>query len=145
MSLSTLSARARPSSLSSRAPCLLHIRARQMSRAAEAYYEHKARETEESDGQAKRPGRRQTFTKPSSNLLQRYSGILDDRTAALRDLEYSEPLVHFEVLGLHKPIVDATHAAFPHVTHPTEMQTRLIPAILSGKDVILKDDTGTGK
>ncbi|KAL1670484.1 P-loop containing nucleoside triphosphate hydrolase protein [Schizophyllum commune] len=116
-----------------------------MSRAAEAYYEHKARETEESDGQARRPGRRQTFTQPSSNLLQRYSGILDDRTAALRDLEYVEPLVHFEVLGLHKPIVDATHAAFPHVTHPTEMQTRLIPAILSGKDVILKDDTGTGK
>ena len=34
---------------------------------------------------------------------------------------------------------------FPHVAKPMKTQARLIPAILSGKDVLLKDHTGTGK
>ena len=36
-------------------------------------------------------------------------------------------------------------SVFPHIAKPTKTQARLIPAILSGKDVLLKDHTGTGK
>ncbi|KAF8078735.1 P-loop containing nucleoside triphosphate hydrolase protein [Lyophyllum atratum] len=51
----------------------------------------------------------------------------------------------FEDLGLHLPIITSLRAAFPNVKHPTETQARFIPAILSGKDVVLKDETGSGK
>jgi len=51
----------------------------------------------------------------------------------------------FESIGVRKPIAVALSSAFPHIRHPTETQTRLIPAILSGKDVLLKDETGSGK
>ena len=51
----------------------------------------------------------------------------------------------FSDLGLHPPILAALRAAFPNVEYPTETQERFIPAILSGKDVLLKDATGSGK
>ncbi|KAL1748521.1 P-loop containing nucleoside triphosphate hydrolase protein [Schizophyllum fasciatum] len=116
-----------------------------MSRATEAYYEHKARSQQTDDSDERGRQRADAVVEPSSNLLQRYSHLLDDRTATRRAIEFGEPVYDFDALGLHRPIVDAMRAAFPHVVHPTEMQARLIPAILGGKDVILKDDTGTGK
>jgi superfamily II DNA/RNA helicase len=51
----------------------------------------------------------------------------------------------FEDLGLHPPIVASLRAAFPNVQYPTEAQEKFIPAIISGKDVLLKDATGSGK
>ncbi|KAG6878655.1 hypothetical protein C0993_001178 [Termitomyces sp. T159_Od127] len=51
----------------------------------------------------------------------------------------------FEKLGLHPPIAASLRAAFPNVKTPTETQATFIPAILSGKDVLLKDETGSGK
>lgn len=51
----------------------------------------------------------------------------------------------FEKLGLHPPIVASLRAAFPNVKTPTETQAQFIPAILTGKDVLLKDETGSGK
>jgi superfamily II DNA/RNA helicase len=51
----------------------------------------------------------------------------------------------FDDLGLHPPIVASLRAAFPNVQYPTEAQEKFIPAILSGKDVLLKDATGSGK
>jgi superfamily II DNA/RNA helicase len=51
----------------------------------------------------------------------------------------------FEELGLHPPIVTALRRAFPDVVYPTEAQTKFIPAVLTGKDVLLKDFPGSGK
>jgi hypothetical protein len=51
----------------------------------------------------------------------------------------------FESLGLRPNIVTALHAAFPNVKRPTEMQAQLIRTVISGDDVLLKDQTGTGK
>lgn len=51
----------------------------------------------------------------------------------------------FEDLGVHPPIVASLREAFPSIQNPTEMQAKLIPAVLEGKDVLLKDKTGSGK
>jgi hypothetical protein len=42
-------------------------------------------------------------------------------------------------------IVESLYAAFPHVKSPTSIQARLIPAIIQGHDVLLMDETGSGK
>ncbi|CAE6445677.1 unnamed protein product [Rhizoctonia solani] len=44
----------------------------------------------------------------------------------------------FDVLSAIRPV-------FPHVEKPTPIQARLIPAIMQGQDVILMDETGSGK
>jgi superfamily II DNA/RNA helicase len=51
----------------------------------------------------------------------------------------------FEVVGLRPALVDALHKAFPNVERPTPLQREFLPAIDDGKDVLLKDATGTGK
>lgn len=51
----------------------------------------------------------------------------------------------FEGLGLHPPIVASLRAAFPNVVRPTEAQIKFIPAVLADKDVLLRDETGSGK
>lgn len=51
----------------------------------------------------------------------------------------------FEELGVREPIVKALQVAYPDVRFPTTSQSEFIPAILSGRDVLLKDATGTGK
>ncbi|KIY70987.1 P-loop containing nucleoside triphosphate hydrolase protein [Cylindrobasidium torrendii FP15055 ss-10] len=51
----------------------------------------------------------------------------------------------FEDIGLRSSVVKAARSAFPSLELPTETQCRLIPAINEGKDVILADDTGSGK
>jgi len=53
--------------------------------------------------------------------------------------------VSWKRLGVPASVAAALRSAFPHVAKPTKAQARLIPAILSGKDVLLKDHTGTGK
>ncbi|CAE6487200.1 unnamed protein product, partial [Rhizoctonia solani] len=42
-------------------------------------------------------------------------------------------------------VIQAVRAVFPHVETPTPIQARLIPAIMRGDDVILMDETGSGK
>ncbi|CAE6452853.1 unnamed protein product [Rhizoctonia solani] len=42
-------------------------------------------------------------------------------------------------------ILKAIRAVFPYVEKPTSIQARLIPAIMKGEDVILMDETGSGK
>ncbi|KAG7099122.1 hypothetical protein E1B28_000995 [Marasmius oreades] len=51
----------------------------------------------------------------------------------------------FEALGLHSHLVKAIRAAFPKVEFPTATQIQLIPAIHNKKDIILQDETGSGK
>ena len=51
----------------------------------------------------------------------------------------------FEALGVSQPVANALREAFPNVQVPTITQTEFIPAILNGKDVLLKDKTGSGK
>jgi hypothetical protein len=55
------------------------------------------------------------------------------------------PKPTFESIGIRAPIASAMRAAFPDIRYPTKAQNDFIPAVLSGKDVLLKDDTGTGK
>ncbi|KAI0673432.1 P-loop containing nucleoside triphosphate hydrolase protein [Trametes maxima] len=51
----------------------------------------------------------------------------------------------FERLGLRPSVLTALHLAFPSIKHPTPIQHQFISAVLKGKDVLLKDKTGTGK
>ena len=51
----------------------------------------------------------------------------------------------FRELGVRETLVGAVHSAFPDVGHPTLSQAEFIPAILDGKDILLQDETGTGK
>jgi superfamily II DNA/RNA helicase len=51
----------------------------------------------------------------------------------------------FESVGVRPNVVTALHAAFPNVKHPTGMQAQLIKTVMSGDDILLKDQTGTGK
>ena len=52
---------------------------------------------------------------------------------------------NFEQLHFQRDVVKALHLAYPSVKNPTLVQRRLINAVLSGKDVLLRDKTGTGK
>ena len=49
----------------------------------------------------------------------------------------------FEALGLRAALVTAL--AEQGITTPTEIQQKMIPEILSGKDVIGRSETGSGK
>ncbi|CAL1695288.1 unnamed protein product [Somion occarium] len=51
----------------------------------------------------------------------------------------------FESLGISKPVAKALQSTFPNVQIPTKSQRKFIPAVLSGFDVLLQNDTGTGK
>ncbi|EFI28664.1 hypothetical protein CC1G_13690 [Coprinopsis cinerea okayama7 len=57
----------------------------------------------------------------------------------------SQPKTTFEDLGLHPPIVSSLRAAFQNVEYPTDVQSQFIPAVLDGKNVFLRDSTGSGK
>jgi superfamily II DNA/RNA helicase len=51
----------------------------------------------------------------------------------------------FAKLGIRDTILSGMNAAFPHIQAPTRVQERFITAISEGKDLMLKDATGTGK
>ncbi|KAG6381084.1 P-loop containing nucleoside triphosphate hydrolase protein [Boletus reticuloceps] len=51
----------------------------------------------------------------------------------------------FEAAGIQPPVVASLRAAFPNVQKPTAMQRKLIRAMTNNRDVLLQDDTGTGK
>ena len=51
----------------------------------------------------------------------------------------------FTDLGVSPSLVQALKKTFPNVQIPTKSQRKFIPAVLSGRDVFLQNDTGTGK
>jgi len=51
----------------------------------------------------------------------------------------------FRSIGLEHNLVNALQKAFPDVKRPTVVQEKLIQEILGGRDILLKDDTGSGK
>jgi len=53
--------------------------------------------------------------------------------------------VSWKRLGVPASVAATLRRAFLHVEKPTKTRARLIPAILPGKDVVLKDHAGTGK
>ncbi|KAI1793852.1 P-loop containing nucleoside triphosphate hydrolase protein [Ganoderma leucocontextum] len=81
-------------------------------------------------------------TRPPRPLPARcfHKGPRDTVSKPLTSEEYG-----FEQLRLQRDIVEALHLAYPSVKHPTLVQRRFIHAVLGGKDVLLRDKTGTGK
>jgi superfamily II DNA/RNA helicase len=51
----------------------------------------------------------------------------------------------FEAAGIQPTVATSLRNAFPNVRNPTAMQRKLIHAITKNRDVLLQDDTGTGK
>jgi len=58
---------------------------------------------------------------------------------------YSGQEKTWEELGLRKSLVEGLLRAYPEVVAPTTAQMMFIPAILEGKDLLVKDDAGSGK
>jgi superfamily II DNA/RNA helicase len=61
------------------------------------------------------------------------------------ELKDDDGKARWEKLGLRKPLVEGLSRAYPNIVYPTRAQEKFIPAILSGRDVWVKDETGTGK
>ena len=49
----------------------------------------------------------------------------------------------FDTLGLSEPVLRAIHDM--EFEQPTEIQARAIPTVMSGRDIIGRSHTGTGK
>ena len=83
---------------------------------------------------------------PARRRIQRliHRSALNDSNTTHPPSADSEP-VNFEDLGLHPPIVTALRHAFPNLGRPTEAQAKFIPAVLDGRDILLRDFTGSGK
>ena len=69
-----------------------------------------------------------------------YKGPRDTVQTHLHPDEHS-----FERLGLQARVLAGLRLAFPSVKHPTPIQHRFVEELLKGKDVLLKDSTGSGK
>ena len=65
--------------------------------------------------------------------------------AQLRTSKKPKDRLTFETIGLQPHLANAVRAAFPKVKFPTTTQTQLITATKNKKDVILQDETGSGK
>jgi superfamily II DNA/RNA helicase len=64
---------------------------------------------------------------------------------ALHGRQKDKPTLSFEELGVDHYVLKGVQRAFPHVETPTPLQSNFIPAVLEGRDVLIKDNTGTGK
>ena len=71
-------------------------------------------------------------------LLRRNNSTISSSEPELVDISWKR-------LGVPASVAATIRSVFPHIVKPTKTQAQLIPAILSGKDVLLKDHTGTGK
>jgi len=74
----------------------------------------------------------------------RFSSQLKHAAQAFRQSNASSSLP-FAGLGLSKPVRLCLKSAFSAVTKATDAQALFIPAIIQGKDVMIKGHTGSGK
>jgi superfamily II DNA/RNA helicase len=80
--------------------------------------------------------------RPAASILPRYN--LYRALHNIRQKENKQSL-SFEELGVDHYVLKGVRRAFPHVETPTPLQSNFIPAVLEGRDVLIKDNTGTGK
>lgn len=74
----------------------------------------------------------------------RFASQLKHAAQAFHRPDASDPLP-FAGLGLSRPVRLGLKSAFSAVTKATDAQAALIPAIIQGKDVMIKGHTGSGK
>ena len=74
----------------------------------------------------------------------RFASQLRHAAQAFHQTNASSPLP-FAGLGLSRPVRLGLKSAFSAVTKATDAQAALIPAIVQGKDVMIKGHTGSGK
>src|ERR1700744_3259460 len=81
-------------------------------------------------------------TEPSqiTSIVQRITSLASPYSIR----HFTSDFQNFENLGISKRICQHLSTAF-RIDKPTNVQRQLIPAICSGKDVLLRDSTGTGK
>lgn len=77
-------------------------------------------------------------------LVQRQVCFSFERSNRLSLRRFASECHSFEKLGISKQVCQRLNTDFS-ITKPTDIQSQLIPAIFSGKDVLLRDSTGTGK
>jgi superfamily II DNA/RNA helicase len=86
---------------------------------------------------------------PPSNsfktLWQSSVRFLSQLKPVVQDSRQLCPSPPFARLGLSKAVSLGLASAFPAITRATDAQATFIPAILQGKDVMLKGHTGSGK
>lgn len=75
-------------------------------------------------------------------IIARY---LSQQTARIRVRSLEVDQESFEAAGIQPMVAASLRDAFPNVRKPTAMQRKLIRAITKSQDVLLQDDTGTGK
>ena len=73
----------------------------------------------------------------------RIFGLVQHPTLTHKRPSYSDQ--SFRSIGLEQSLVQALQKAFPNIKRPTKVQDRLITEILGGRDILLKDGTGSGK
>lgn len=74
----------------------------------------------------------------------RFASQFKNAAQAFRQSNASSSLP-FAGLGLSRPVRLGLKSAFSAVTKATDAQVTLIPAIIQGKDVMIKGHTGSGK
>jgi superfamily II DNA/RNA helicase len=89
-------------------------------------------------------------TKPfAPNYLRAYRPNHARFASKLKSTDETSPQLKtplpFAGLGLSRPIRVGLKAAFPGVANATNAQSTLIPAIVRGKDVMIKGHPGSGK
>jgi hypothetical protein len=78
------------------------------------------------------------------NALPSASRFIKARLGCRRGISQSSSIGGFAAVGVRPAIATSLQAAF-QIVQPTPLQTRLIRAILDGHDILLKDETGSGK
>jgi len=78
-------------------------------------------------------------------IITRYLNQQAAREGSIRVRSLEVDKDSFEAAGIQATVAASLRDAFPNVRKPTAMQRKLIRAITKSQDVLLQDDTGTGK